>query len=451
MEEIFVTKIKINSVHHLEGIEILLSDTERKHLILTGKNGSGKTSVMEGIVTFLNWMLKNEDASSKIHMNKIVEEYKKPKMGIEIAKLRLAGPFFPKHFGLIDNENNYYSVGESNGGIYYPINQMITANTIPVQLFSEVKNDNEVPNNLNHSREVKGLEALWRRGEFILKFFEAKRDFDPKESGGPKRIDIERAPDIRGNVNKDFVQHLINQRFAFLDLKDRGEIDQAEEIENWFQNFERTLKNIFEDESLEFVLARPNFNYNIVIKNRNPFNINQLSDGYGMFLSIISEIMMRMDNPYNQSLQIYDLQGIVLIDEIETHLHIDLQKKILPFLTAFFPKIQFIVTTHSPFVLSSIDNAVIYDLEKQQIVEDLSDYSYQEIVETYFGTDQYSDLVKKKLSEYESLIQKSDRNKEDENKIYELRKYFRKLPFFLSPELQLKIQALELYPEIAHT
>ena len=48
--------------------------------------------------------------------------------------------------------------------------------------------------------------------------------------------------------------------------------------------------------------------------------------------------------------RIYDVQGIALVDEIETHLHIDLQKKILPFLTNFFPKIQFIVTTHSPFV-----------------------------------------------------------------------------------------------------
>lgn len=41
---------------------------------------------------------------------------------------------------------------------------------------------------------------------------------------------------------------------------------------------------------------------------------------------------------------------LFLVDEIETHLHVDLQKKVLPFLISFFPKIQFIVTTHSPFV-----------------------------------------------------------------------------------------------------
>ncbi len=49
MEEIFVTKLRINKVRHLENLEIPLSDTERKHLILTGKNGSGKTSVLEAL------------------------------------------------------------------------------------------------------------------------------------------------------------------------------------------------------------------------------------------------------------------------------------------------------------------------------------------------------------------------------------------------------------------
>ena len=47
MENIFLTKLDIKCVRHLHGIEILLSDTVRKHLILTGKNGSGKTSTPE--------------------------------------------------------------------------------------------------------------------------------------------------------------------------------------------------------------------------------------------------------------------------------------------------------------------------------------------------------------------------------------------------------------------
>ena len=65
----------------------------------------------------------------------------------------------------------------------------------------------------------------------------------------------------------------------------------------------------------------------------------------------------------------FDMEGVVLVDEIETHLHLELQKKILPILTTLFPNIQFIITTHAPFILSSLDNTVIYDLQSRTLVE----------------------------------------------------------------------------------
>ena len=49
--ELFIQKITINEVRHLKDVEIPISETERKHLILTGKNGSGKTSVLIAIQT----------------------------------------------------------------------------------------------------------------------------------------------------------------------------------------------------------------------------------------------------------------------------------------------------------------------------------------------------------------------------------------------------------------
>lgn len=49
MENIFITRLNFNKVRHLENISIPLSSDERKHLILTGKNGSGKTSVLTKI------------------------------------------------------------------------------------------------------------------------------------------------------------------------------------------------------------------------------------------------------------------------------------------------------------------------------------------------------------------------------------------------------------------
>ena len=100
-------------------------------------------------------------------------------------------------------------------------------------------------------------------------------------------------------------------------------------------------------------------------------------------------------------------------------------------------------------MLSSIDNAVVYDLEKQERIEDMSGYSYSSIVKGYFGTDEYSQEVKEKIADYEYLIKKSNNDTtlltlDEKERYYDLKKYFAELPKSLSPELQLKIQQLEI-------
>jgi len=133
-----------------------------------------------------------------------------------------------------------------------------------------------------------------------------------------------------------------------------------------------------------------------------------------------------------------------LIDEIDAHLHINLQKKIFPFLTRFFPRIQFIVTTHSPFVLNSIENAVIYDLEKKLLVNDLSGYAYDGIVEGYFETDKYSEIIKNKIAQYEQLVNRKKRTEKEEDQMIDLKKYLESIPGHLAPELKAKFQQIEL-------
>ncbi|WP_147277031.1 AAA family ATPase [Runella aurantiaca] len=433
MEEIFVTKLRINKVRHLENLEIPLSETERKHLILTGKNGSGKTSVLEGVNVFLNWVLSKPNDEDEIIDRKVSEYF--------LLKLKQK-----ELYDIINeadyNEHNFQRDYTHINNMKLRMNSILSVinDKVPIKL---------ILNTGFNFNSIEFYDILWLNGDFIIKYFPSKRIFNPKESRGPQKIEQKKNHPINENLGENFVRQLVNLRMDLLDAKDTGRVSEVAKVKTWFERFESILKDIYDDETLTLEFDRPNFNYLIKIKEREPFSLNQLSDGYGAILSIITELTMRMDSKYAEYKfafdKPYDLQGIVLIDEIETHLHIDLQKKILPFLTSFFPKIQFIVTTHSPFVLSSVDNAVIYDLEKQQVVEDLSDYSYQELVETYFGTDQYSDVVKQKLNEYELLIKKQGRTEEEEDKLYEIRRYFRKLPFFLSQELQLKIQELELY------
>ena len=73
-------------------------------------------------------------------------------------------------------------------------------------------------------------------------------------------------------------------------------------------------------------------------------------------------------------------------------------------LTTVFPNIQFIVSSHSPFIFNSLDDVVIYDLEKHLLVEQgLSDVPYSGIVEGYFNADELFDELKEKFEKYNVL------------------------------------------------
>lgn len=78
-------------------------------------------------------------------------------------------------------------------------------------------------------------------------------------------------------------------------------------------------------------------------------SIFQLSSGELALISIFGEIIHQADNNEN-NIPLEKIKGIVVIDEIEKHLHITLQKEILPKMFALFPNVQFIVSSHSPFL-----------------------------------------------------------------------------------------------------
>ena len=98
---------------------------------------------------------------------------------------------------------------------------------------------------------------------------------------------------------------------------------------------------------------------------KHPFH--ELSDGYRNTLSLVADIAYRMAllNPQLLENTIKQTDGIVLIDEIDLHLHPIWQKRILNTLQKIFPCIQFIVTTHAPVVISSANQESILILDGQ--------------------------------------------------------------------------------------
>ena len=127
--------------------------------------------------------------------------------------------------------------------------------------------------------------------------------------------------------------------------------------------------------------------------------------------------------------------GIVLIDEIETHLHLQLQKVVLPLLTRLFPNIQFIVTTHSPFVLNSLPNVTAFDMEHRETIVNLSEYSYQALTEGYFGVSSDSDYIKARLTQLHELLAKEQLTDEETETTKQIIIDFRNMPEAASPAI----------------
>jgi len=103
-----------------------------------------------------------------------------------------------------------------------------------------------------------------------------------------------------------------------------------------------------------------------VTKKGKILHVNQLSDGEKCLFAMVGDLARRLAiaNP-TQTNPLHG-EGIVLIDELELHLHPQWQKKIIPALLATFPNIQFFVSTHSPQILTEVKGEHIFILNQTE-------------------------------------------------------------------------------------
>ncbi len=406
MEDIYIKEILVNEVRNLKKFHIPLSNDTKNNLIITGKNGSGKTSLLKALKQFLT-------SEANGHLSQY-DNILKALTNFENQRKQLKSTATSQEISTLDTQikNHRDWLTKHLAGIKIEFN------------FPLLVNQN------------------FKKGDFIIAFFEAKRNTALKVPTGINKINIKPVYNIDEHAGTEFIQYIVNLKADRSFAKDDNDTETVSKIDKWFVDFEENLFKLFDNHNIKLQFDRKMYNFNLIEDTKEPYNLNQLSDGYSAILSIVTELIMRMEEHKVKS---YDVQGIVLIDEIETHLHIELQKKVLPFLTSFFPKIQFIVTTHSPFVLSSIDNAVICDLEKKIVTTDLTGYSYDTLVESYFDSDKYSTILKEKIEEYENLKEKQQTlSDEEKDKLLQLKIYLNEIPKFISDELAVKLQQIKL-------
>lgn len=98
---------------------------------------------------------------------------------------------------------------------------------------------------------------------------------------------------------------------------------------------------------------------------------NNLSDGYRNMVAMVADIAHRASrlNPHHNEQAARQTTGVVLIDEIDLHLHPRWQRLVVQSLQQAFPRLQFIATTHSPFILQSLEPGQVIDLNHSEPFE----------------------------------------------------------------------------------
>ena len=407
MKEYFISEIDIEKLYHLSDIKIKLDSNKRQHLLLTGKNGSGKTSLLLEIEKFLR-------AINDEKLSQVFDQY--PTWINEAKKKVLSA----------SSDSEKYAADKD----------------LKQCLGFLKKYSDGVQINLN---QYEGLEMMYHNGKFITAYFPSERKAQFMRPNGVENITLENTYGIDESAGDILLKYMVHLKTQQAYARNEGDQTTANQIQKWFDRFDSALQILLDEESIHIEYDYKKYDFKIRQNGREPFSFNELSDGYSSVIYIVSDLILRMDKNWllEDKISEYDYQGIVLIDELETHLHIELQKKIFPFLTKFFPKIQFIVTTHSPYILNSISNAKAYDLERQVELDNLSGFSSDDLAEGYFEADAYSDELKNSLNRYEELCLRDDLTEDERAERAEIRIKFKNISTELSGVAKERFEDIE--------
>ena len=388
----FIKNIHINKLFHLNDFDIPISREEFPHLIITGKNGSGKTVLLNAISDFLN-IIKNDQSAN-----------------------------FLGYFKQLDSWNNTLKNATDEHG-------KIQAQNVISNITKQIEN---LYGKIDLQSDLLGsIIEKYNKGEFVIAFYQADRKVKMSEPKNPTKPVYNKKGDVKDTATSQFLNFLSDLKIQEALARNEKQTKDADEINAWFEDFEGMMRQIYQDNNLSLEFNYRDYSFKICTEGKK-FKFTEVSDGFAAVLDIVADLILKMqdDNSLTRS---YQKEGIVLIDEIETHLHLALQKVIMPLLTKVFPNIQFIITTHSPFVLSSMPNAVAYDLEHQEVLDNLTEYSYESLAEGYFGVRTQSSYAEMQLETFKKLLAKEELSDADKVEIKQLKSDFEKITEVVSP------------------
>jgi len=369
-----VKQFKLHNIGRFQHLNVPLAPTENfagNVTIFIGNNGSGKTSLLNSLATSLSWLvsrLRTEKGSGSPIVETVIKNganssaidvdltYKNDNSEQEIswrlAKTRQGrvGDYRTKldqvtqlcrHFRESLSENDQLSLPLI---AFYPVDRGVL--DIPLKIRDK-----------HHFMQMDGYDNSLSQGVDFRRFFEWFRDREDSENESGI------SDDVVNSLKKSWVKL---GKDAFLTAVD--EILKQHKLSKDLQlNAVRNAISHFMPDFNNLRVRRKPHLYMSIDKEGETLNVLQLSQGEKSLMALVGDIARRlaMMNPALENPLHGD--GIVLIDEVDMHLHPQWQRSLVARLTQTFPNIQFILTTHSPLVISDCENSLVYLLDGDEL------------------------------------------------------------------------------------
>ena len=348
-------RIRIQNYKAIDELEI---DLKPGVNLLIGDNGAGKTSVLEGIAVALGGLFVNV---AGVSTKNIVKD---------------------------DVRMNIKPIGDSSTTIEYcePVLAGCTLHVTDEQKFTwnRIKEDVSATHTRTDDKNVcvwmkkltnnsettlplisfQSAARAWRvrRGDFGT---ELKKKLDDRRCGYIGCLDS--SMDV-----KSIQQWCLKQEIV---TSNKGTVREYEMFKNIVASF---MKELNELDVIPAIYYSPQFDELVYREDKTEMPVSKLSAGYQSLLWMIMDLAYRvcMLNPELESRN--QIRGIVLIDEIDLHLHPKWQWNVIDALRKTFADVQFIIATHSPIIISSSKEANLILLDNAQEISYLPDcYGYE--------------------------------------------------------------------------
>ena len=391
--------LKNITAKNFKGFEDITVDFTQGINLLMGNNGSGKTSLLEAISIALGQLFCRVNKVQSKEMTNDTVRYIYKKEGDATHSFIPQYPQQVKYEFQWNDEKLFSSRLKLDSG----------ENMYQVSDLRLPKNFSRLVNDANEKLPVVCLQSFdrdWNIGQIV-----ENQDF-MVTAGMTLRIDGYKDC-LEGKGIEKIIQNWC-LKMSFLEYQKRHTVHEYQLFQNTIKKFMAIMLETSDDIKIEYSIETQGMEITI---GEHKDSIYNLSTGYRAILAMIMELAYRAAvlNPTMEDFS--ELEGVVLIDEIDAHLHPKWQWKILDAIRQVFPSVQFIIATHSPIVISSIKDAriiKIIDLKTTEVLEPAYGYTADEVLELRQGSTSRPKNIIERKQQLEAAVDDGDFARADE-------------------------------------